>query len=144
VAKNELSTLGNFYDAKYDFGLIKQAYIRKLPSGKYRVFSEKGKNLGTFNSHSAAQKHLREIEYFKHKDDNDAIDLTEVDDITYSALIRELNKQCNPEVVREFLGIFKEIFDRLVLAGEENPADKALPAALLKFRKHHSIEFADD
>jgi hypothetical protein len=144
VAKNELSALGNFYEAKYDFGLIKQAYIRQLPSGKYRVFSEKGKNLGTFDSHSAAKKHLREIEYFKHKDNNDTIDLTKMDDLTYSALIRELNQQCDPEVVRDFLGIFKEIFDQLVLAGEESPADKALPAALLKFRKHHPIKLGND
>jgi len=45
----------------------KEAYIRKLPNGKYRVYSEKGKNMGTFDSKEKAQKHLREIEYFKHK-----------------------------------------------------------------------------
>ncbi len=46
--------------------------IRKLKSGKYRLYSRKknlrnGKrrNLGTFNSKSAAQKHEREVQYFK-------------------------------------------------------------------------------
>ena len=46
--------------------------IRKLPSGKYRLYSVKknpktGKrrNLGTFNSLAAAQKHERDVQYFK-------------------------------------------------------------------------------
>jgi hypothetical protein len=47
--------------------------IRKLTSGKYRLYSRKknpktGKrrNLGTFNSRAAAQKHERAVQYFKH------------------------------------------------------------------------------
>jgi hypothetical protein len=47
--------------------------IRKLASGKYRLYSGKkdpktGKrrNLGTFNSRDAAQKHERAVQYFKH------------------------------------------------------------------------------
>lgn len=40
--------------------------IRKLPSGKYRLYSKSGKNLGTFDSKEAAEKHEREVEYFKH------------------------------------------------------------------------------
>ena len=46
--------------------------IRKLKSGEYRIYSRKvdektGKrrNLGTFSSKEAAQKHEREIQYFK-------------------------------------------------------------------------------
>jgi cell division septation protein DedD len=46
--------------------------IRKLKSGKYRLYSKKknpktGKrrNLGTFNSRAAAEKHEREVQYFK-------------------------------------------------------------------------------
>ena len=48
--------------------------IRKLKSGKYRLYSEKkdpktGKrrNLGTFNTREAAQKHEREVQFFKRK-----------------------------------------------------------------------------
>ena len=47
--------------------------IRKLPGGGYRLYSRKvnpktGKrrNLGTFSSLSAAQKHERAVQYFKH------------------------------------------------------------------------------
>jgi hypothetical protein len=46
--------------------------IRKLPSGGYRLYSRKqdprtGKrrNLGTFRTRAAAEKHEREVQYFK-------------------------------------------------------------------------------
>ena len=46
--------------------------IRKLTSGEYRLYSRKknpktGKrrNLGTFNTLAAAQKHERAVQYFK-------------------------------------------------------------------------------
>jgi hypothetical protein len=46
--------------------------IRKLPSGEYRLYSRKvnpktGKrrNLGTFKSRIAAEKHERAVQYFK-------------------------------------------------------------------------------
>jgi hypothetical protein len=48
--------------------------IRKLKSGKYRIYSKKAdpkthkrRNLGTFDSLEAAKKHEQEIAYFKHK-----------------------------------------------------------------------------
>ncbi len=48
--------------------------IRKLSSGEYRLYSRKvdphtGKhrNLGTFSSRSAAEKHEREVQYFKRR-----------------------------------------------------------------------------
>ena len=46
--------------------------IRKLSSGKFRLYSRKKdaktgkrKNLGTFNSKAAAEKHERDVQYFK-------------------------------------------------------------------------------
>ena len=46
--------------------------IRKLASGEYRLYSRKkdprtGKrrNLGTFRTRGAAEKHEREVQYFK-------------------------------------------------------------------------------
>ncbi len=49
------------------------AMIRKLKNGRYRLYSRKknpktGKrrNLGTFSSRSAAEKHERAVQYFKH------------------------------------------------------------------------------
>jgi hypothetical protein len=48
--------------------------IRKLASGKYRLYSRKKdpatgrrKNLGTFETREAAEKHERAVQYFKRK-----------------------------------------------------------------------------
>ena len=49
------------------FAFVKEARIRKLPNGQYRVVSEKGKNLGTYDSFIGARNRLRQVEYFKHK-----------------------------------------------------------------------------
>jgi hypothetical protein len=47
--------------------------IRKLPTGQYRLYSRltnpktgRRRNLGTFASRAAAQKHERAVQYFKH------------------------------------------------------------------------------
>lgn len=39
--------------------------IRKVKDG-YRLYSHTGKNLGTFDSKAGAEKHEREVNYFKH------------------------------------------------------------------------------
>jgi hypothetical protein len=48
--------------------------IRKLSSGKYRLYSKKidpktgkRKNLGTFDTREAATEHERAVQYFKHQ-----------------------------------------------------------------------------
>ena len=48
--------------------------IRKLPNGRYRLYSRKkdpstGKrrNLGTFKTRAAAEKHERAVQYFKRR-----------------------------------------------------------------------------
>lgn len=43
-------------------------HIVKVKGG-YRLLSHEGKNLGTFPSKSAAEKHEREVQYFKHVDE---------------------------------------------------------------------------
>jgi hypothetical protein len=54
--------------------LGEKAMIRKLKSGEYRLYSRKldpktGKrrNLGTFGTRAAAEKHERAVQYFKHQ-----------------------------------------------------------------------------
>jgi len=48
--------------------------IRKLPDGKYRLYSRKAdkktgrrKNLGTFSNREAAEKHERAVQFFKRR-----------------------------------------------------------------------------
>lgn len=47
--------------------------IRKLSNGQYRLYSRKKdaktgrrRNLGTFGTRAAAEKHERAVQYFKH------------------------------------------------------------------------------
>lgn len=54
------------------YSLLEVDMIRKLKSGEYRLYSRKkdpktGKrrNLGTFETREAAEKHEREVQYFK-------------------------------------------------------------------------------
>ena len=51
-----------------------ESMIRKLKSGKYRLYSRKKdpktgkrKNLGTFDTREAAEKHERAVQYFKRR-----------------------------------------------------------------------------
>jgi hypothetical protein len=53
-------------------GAKEKDMIRKLTSGKYRLYSRKKnprtgrrRNLGTFTSRAAAEKHERAVQYFK-------------------------------------------------------------------------------
>jgi len=48
--------------------------IRKLPSGEYRLYSSKKnpktgrrRNLGTFKTRAEAEKHEREVQFFKRR-----------------------------------------------------------------------------
>lgn len=55
------------------FLLVCSGMIRKLTSGGYRLYSKKKdpktghrRNLGTFSTRAAAEKHERAVQYFKH------------------------------------------------------------------------------
>lgn len=80
--------------------MIINAKIRKLPNGKYRVLSEKGKNLGTYDSLSGAKNRLRQVEFFKHK---------KAEEFTFSSVMRDLRKN-NPDKVLDFLYRFNQNF----------------------------------
>jgi hypothetical protein len=60
-----------FVNLRFSNGIL-FIMIRKLPSGEYRLYlrkkdvkTGKRKNLGTFSSRAAAQKHERAVQYFK-------------------------------------------------------------------------------
>lgn len=59
-------------DIRIDPDSTEATMIRKLKSGEYRLYSKKkdpktGKrrNLGTFKSRKAAEKHEKDVQYFK-------------------------------------------------------------------------------
>jgi hypothetical protein len=123
------------------------ATIRKLPNGRYRVLSEKGKNLGTYKSRPEAVSRLKMIEMFKHMDDkneaddSNSIDLTDIDDFALSAIMRKLNEKTTSEIAKEFLAIFKHHFDTAVKKGITKPDRIALQKTVLEFDKLHKIRF---
>lgn len=125
--------------------LIIEARIKKLPNGKYRVVSETGKNLGESDSRSGAEKRLRQVEYFKHRDKNSVsdtkeIDLTAAEEFTYSAIMRCLNEQATREQVMDFLKFFKMEFDKALKKAWQKPEKVALQNSLIKFNKKHPIK----
>lgn len=142
---HEILQLADTYEEMCLRGLVKTARIRKLPGGKYRVLSEKGKNLGTSNTKNEAEERLRQVEYFKHRDQNSAddsevIDLRDADDFSYSAIMRKLREKASKEQVLEFLKLFKVQFDKAVKNKLQKPERVALQNALIKFNKTHPVK----
>jgi hypothetical protein len=129
--------------------MLKVAYIGRLSDGRYRVYSEDGKNLGTYSSKDKAKKRLQQVEMFKHMDKNkkknrkksfldifnslnkkaedDAIEQTATK--TYSMMMRELNKK-DPEKLKEFMASFKRAFDDAIKNDIEYPEQVALLEAI--------------
>lgn len=150
---DDVLSLANNYNEICTNNLIKIAIIRKLPNGKYRVLSESGKNLGTYTSRDAAKKRLKQIEFFKYldkQDENksedqlDTIDLTDLDELTYSALVRKLRKKAPKECVQEFLQIYRTQFDRAIKEKLQKPTSVAMQNALIIFSKTHKIRLNKD
>jgi transcription termination factor NusB len=126
----------------YFSSMEKFAFVRKNPNGKWEVVSKKGKPLGEFDTKTKAVKRLRQIEFFKHKKA-----ATENPSLSYSAIIRLLNKEYDTETVRNFQRLFKENFDRLYLEGDESPEETALEVAIKSVEHFHknanAIEMGD-
>lgn len=128
----------------YDACLLKNAYIKQV-GNKWKVYSRKGKNLGESSSRTSAEKRLRQVEYFKHKDDNKSddapvIDLMDIDDFSYSAVLRKLRQKADKEQVKFFLKIYKLQFDKAIKNKLQKPDKVALQNALIKFNKSHKIK----
>jgi hypothetical protein len=129
--------------------LVKTAFVRKMPNGKWRVVSRKGKSLGTYDTKEEAVKRLRQIEFFKHHDQNNSdatkidqkiIDLTDIDDFSYSAIMRKLRQKASKEQIKEFLKLFKTSFDKAVKNKLQKPEKVALQNSLIRFNKLHPIK----
>ncbi len=58
------------------------------------------------------------------------IAIHESEDATYTSMLRQLNKEQDPAIVREFRTIFKQTFDDAIMDGTSNPEEKALQTAI--------------
>lgn len=145
-ADDVLKLADYYYNRCLNEPLVKTARIRRLPNGKYRVLSRDGKNLGTYNSSKGAKKRLKQVEFFKHFDHSNAddtsvlIDLSKVEEFTYSAMMRQLRQNASKEQVMCFLKLFKLNFDKAVKQKMQKPEKIALQNALVKFNKLHKVK----
>lgn len=144
---NEIIQLADNYMFDCQNSFLKLAVVRKLPNGKYRVLSQKGKNLGTYDSESAARKRLKQVEYFKHldksdADDNSVIDLSKAEEFTFSSIMRQLRQNSSKQQVKDFLKLFKNEFERAVRNKMKKPDRVALQNSLVKFDKLYKIKIS--
>jgi len=129
----------NYYN---DCMLISTAKIRKLPNGKYKILSEKGKSLGVYDSKIKAKNRLKQIEFFKYKNNaNDfkVINLNKLEEFSYSAFMRKLRQEASKQQVLYFLKLFKEEMDSSIKNKLQKPEKIALQKAVLKFNKKYKI-----
>jgi len=126
--------------------IYKLAYIKKLPNSKWRVMSENGKNLGTFDTQEAAKKRLKQVEMFKHfkKKNASFIDLTDADNFSLSAIMRKLRKQCSEDQVLEFLKIYNDYFEQGIKDEIQQPEKLALSNSLVDFNKLYPLKIDKD
>ena len=111
--------------------MIKLSKIKKLPEGKYRVLSGKGKNLGTFPTFQLAKKRLIQIEYFKHRKSELYLTADEKPVKTFSEIVRNLQKEY-PDLVKKFLFCFKQAFDEAIELDEIQDLDQLEQACILQ------------
>ena len=133
---NLLLKVESFYN-QVDEDLIKIAFIKKVKEG-YRVYSKKGRNLGTYKTWPQAARRLRQIEFFKHRKASTKLDLTNCYEFSYSSVLRELRKN-NKYLLPHFLTIFKKYFDQAFVDNEENAEKTALMKSLRELQKKHDV-----
>jgi ribosomal protein S10 len=119
--------------------MIKLAFIKKINENTWRVYSRKGKNMGTFHSLEEAKERLKDIEFFKRKDERlnkykkasekkGPKPLPHLSE-TYSSLLRSVNKH-KPEKITLVMEKFKKIFDHALL--NETPVEEIENVCLLE------------
>lgn len=123
--------------------MLKMAVVRKMPNGKYRILSQKGKTLGTYNSREEAEERLKQIEMFKHMDkkaEKDIVDLTKIDDFSFSATMRKLRPQLSQEELFEFLKLYKQYYDLATKENLQKSETLALTKALIGLNKIRKLK----
>lgn len=127
--------------------LVKVAYIKKLPSGEYRVLSTKGRNLGTYPTKEEAEERLQMVEMFKHlkkkklkKKAEKKLDLTKIEAFSLSSIMRKINKQLGQKACHQFAAIYKKKFDHYVTHKDPKAEEKSLQETVVEFNQQHPLD----
>lgn len=115
---SKFSDLIEAIDVFASAALIKNSFIKKLSNGKWKVKKAEAKP--------------------------SVIDLSDLEDISYSAIMRKLRKIDDPEIVLAFLSIYKELFDGLIELNSSDAANQALPVTLMIFSQVYPIKLSEN
>lgn len=108
--------------------LVKLSYIRHV-GGKWKIYSEKGKVLGTYDTKAEAAKRLGQIEWFKKHKNSKKKKASKNEEQSYSSTMRKLRKSHDEKDVKKFQEEYKKLFDAAMIAGMEDD-DAILDEAL--------------
>lgn len=84
-------------------GAVVIAKIVHLESGKWQVQSEKGRNMGTYDTKEEAEKRLRQVEFFKHKKGCITASIKTVSDMLSKGKIRQASLMTIAQMQSEFM-----------------------------------------
>jgi hypothetical protein len=128
LTPSKLNVYANEFDSFVgEPAFIKEAFVKKMPNGKWRVVSKKGKNLGEYDTKEEANNRLKQVEFFKHKNAS----LNKLEDTTsYSAIMRDLNKYYDNKEIETFQKTYKDLFDKAIQDGDNEPEEHILSDAL--------------
>lgn len=133
LTPSKLNAYANEFDSSVgECAIVKEAFVKKMPNGKYRVVSRKGKNLGEYDTKEKAKIRLKQIEWFKFKNKyKKASKLDKLEDTTsYSAIMRDLNKYYDENEIETFQKTYKDLFDKAIQDGDDKPEEHVLNDAL--------------
>ncbi len=112
-----------FFSLKYDVQpLTKSSATKRLQNGKYSISKDKNLN------YKKAEKE---------------IDLSKLNTVSFSAIMRELNKN-DKKLAIEFLKIYKEHFDYFCSKDIQKPENLSLAHSLVEFSKTHKLKISKD
>lgn len=117
-----------------------KSYIKILGNDRFQVLSRQGQNVGVFFSKEAAQHCVATIE----RRASESVDLSDLKNLSYSAVLRKLRQSGSQELVRDFIKLYYVIFQKLVLEGKQNIPDRALAFSLRYLNKKHSFSVSNN
>jgi hypothetical protein len=76
----------------------------------------------------------------RYKQASKSLDLSELDEFSYSSVLREVRSQLSPEEYIDFIKIYKGFFDKAYLSDKENVKQVSMCKTLLQFGKKITID----
>jgi hypothetical protein len=131
---NAILQLAVTYENECSQGLVKLAKIRKMPEMECLKIVAKNKK------RVSKKQYMKHFDHSKVEDGSPIIDLTDIDEFAYSAIMRKLRQKGKPEQVKQFLAIYKQQFDKAVKGKLHKPEKIALQNTMVRFNKLYKVK----